>query len=191
MAENVAEHFDEPIRSFILKWGAQSLVQCAIMDGERFVGYLGLDDCTGPRTWTREQLSLLSTVTSFIGAFLIRKRKTDYEMSGRAEAVKALEESGIIVYAVDENMTVLYGNARFKRSFGMPDGKLTCHEMMMHREDACKNCPISVYKTCGSGMPVELARGESALLRRQRRCSGRRARLCGSPALNHPKRGGG
>lgn len=47
-----------------------SYIECAVMDGERFIGCVGFDDCQNPRTWTKEEHDILFAFAEIMRRFL-------------------------------------------------------------------------------------------------------------------------
>ncbi|WP_181995735.1 diguanylate cyclase [Clostridium sp. AM58-1XD] len=64
-------------RRFMESQNIKSILQCAIWEKGKFAGFIGFDDCTVSRRWTREQISVLSMVAKVIGTFLFKKRTED------------------------------------------------------------------------------------------------------------------
>ncbi|MCR0263093.1 diguanylate cyclase [[Clostridium] innocuum] len=54
--------------------GIHSTLQCAFYDREIFSGFVGFDECTGHRFWTREEISSLSLISQILAIFLKLKR---------------------------------------------------------------------------------------------------------------------
>jgi signal transduction histidine kinase/FixJ family two-component response regulator len=51
------------------------------------------------------------------------------------------EESPSYAVVVDRTMRIVEANRRFRSDFGPPEGR--CHELYMHRQSACPDCPAS------------------------------------------------
>ncbi len=47
-----------------------SYIQCAVMDGENFIGSVGFDDCKKARTWTKEEHEILFAFSEIMRRFL-------------------------------------------------------------------------------------------------------------------------
>ncbi len=45
-------------------------IQCAVMDGENFIGSVGFDDCKKARTWTKEEHEILFALSEIMRRFL-------------------------------------------------------------------------------------------------------------------------
>lgn len=54
--------------------GIHSTLQCAFYDNGIFSGFIGFDECTGTRFWTREEVSSLSLISQILATFLKLKR---------------------------------------------------------------------------------------------------------------------
>ncbi len=57
--------------------GVLALLQCAILDGGKFCGFVGFDDCAIHRLWTKEQINALCFVSRVLSVFLMKKRMQD------------------------------------------------------------------------------------------------------------------
>ena len=47
-----------------------SYIECAVMDGEKFIGGVGFDDCKISRTWTKEEHDILFAFAEIMRRFL-------------------------------------------------------------------------------------------------------------------------
>ena len=54
--------------------GIHSTLQCAFYDNGIFSGFIGFDECTGTRFWTKEEISSLSLISQILATFLKIKR---------------------------------------------------------------------------------------------------------------------
>jgi len=54
--------------------GVKSLLQCAIYDRGEFCGMIGFDECTLNRSWTHEQIDMLTILSQTIAMFLLKER---------------------------------------------------------------------------------------------------------------------
>lgn len=61
-------------REILSVQGIKSMLQCAIMDGGDFKGYIGFDECRSNRFWTQEQIDALVFISKVISVFLMRDR---------------------------------------------------------------------------------------------------------------------
>jgi len=65
---------DAPFKAILEPQNIKSMLQCAIMDRGVFRGYVGFDECTYNRLWTKEQLRQLEFMAEVLSVFLIRER---------------------------------------------------------------------------------------------------------------------
>lgn len=54
--------------------GIHSTLQCAFYDKGIFSGFIGFDECTGRRFWTKEEISSLTIISQLLATFLKIKR---------------------------------------------------------------------------------------------------------------------
>ena len=57
--------------------GIKSILLCAIRDHGVMRGYIGFDECSINRYWTREQVNMLSFFAEMLSVFLMKKRTED------------------------------------------------------------------------------------------------------------------
>lgn len=57
----------------------KSLLQCAVMDGDVFCGYVGFDECGENRFWTQEQIDTLTFIAEVLSTFILKKREEEHE----------------------------------------------------------------------------------------------------------------
>ena len=50
------------------------MLQCAILNGPAFRGFVGFDDCCKRRYWVRAEVETLSLISEIIGVFLLKRR---------------------------------------------------------------------------------------------------------------------
>ena len=60
----------EKSRAIFKRAEIRSYLECAIMDGEIFLGCVGFDDCQNPRTWTKTEYEVLQAFANVMRRFL-------------------------------------------------------------------------------------------------------------------------
>ncbi len=68
------------LRDILEPQGILSLLHCAIRDKGKFRGYVGFDDNSNVRLWTKEQIETLTLLSKIISIFLLK-----YRMQNKAE----------------------------------------------------------------------------------------------------------
>jgi hypothetical protein len=63
-----------PLRAVLEPQGIKSMLQCAIMDGNTFRGFVGFDECSANRMWTQGQIDLLDYLAEVLAVFLMKQR---------------------------------------------------------------------------------------------------------------------
>lgn len=122
--------------------GVRSLVQCAVRDKGKFVGFVGFDDCAVRRTWTQEQIDALTFISELLATFLLKKRAQDRTAAAAEDLRMALDNQNSWVYVIDpETFALHFINAKTLRT--VPDAKIgiRCHEAFFHRDTPCEWCP--------------------------------------------------
>lgn len=70
-----AEEFPELVGVWIKEAEVKSTWQCLIKEGEKTVGFIGFDECTGGEMWSQEQLNTLELTAKIINTFLVNSRQ--------------------------------------------------------------------------------------------------------------------
>lgn len=66
-------------REFLEKQNIKSMLHHAIYDGDKFMGFVGFDECKEKEySWVKEHQEILIFFSKVISAFLIKKKKSDF-----------------------------------------------------------------------------------------------------------------
>jgi putative two-component system response regulator len=60
-------------RNLLEPHGIRSMLCCSMMDGDVFRGFVGFDEYTSNRLWTRDQISALDLLSEVLAVFLVRQ----------------------------------------------------------------------------------------------------------------------
>ena len=79
--------------------GIESIVLCPIQLGNSFWGFVGFDDCRGPRRWNQAEIDTIRAMTGPFGGVIMRERasQTLRESNERLRAVFHGVQSGIFL----------------------------------------------------------------------------------------------
>ena len=130
---------------------AEAVLGCAFFDGEEFVGFIGLDS-TRKRRWTQGQISVLSFLSEWLSAALIKKRAQDSLANANQNLCSLLDAQNSWIYVVDpDTYTLKYINARAQRL--LPGAKVgtCCYETLFGRDTPCEGCPMKAKPACQTG----------------------------------------
>jgi len=123
--------------------GIRSLLQCSFYDNGTFSGFVGFDECTLNRSWTQEQIDLLSLLSQTVAIFLLKERSRQKTERMSANLQNVLNNQDAWVYVIDPNTFQLkYINQRTKNLAGdIPQGSL-CYKVLQNQDTPCRNCPV-------------------------------------------------
>ncbi len=133
------------LRDILEPQGIRSLLHCAIYDGNVFRGYVGIDDCTQTRMWTKEQINQLTFLSQLVSVFLLKKRAQDYTDALNNDLKNVLESQYAWIYVVEPDTYHLqFLNGKVTEI--APDAKhgAFCHKVLMGLDEPCPNCPIKM-----------------------------------------------
>lgn len=122
--------------------GILSLLQCAVRNNGKFVGYVGFDDCTVQRIWSQNQIDALTFISELISTFLLKKRAQDRALATADGLRMILDNQNSWIYVIDPDTFALqYINA--KTYAIAPESKvgMLCYEAFFNRTAPCEVCP--------------------------------------------------
>lgn len=123
--------------------GVRSTLQCAIRDRDVFCGFIGFDECTGMRLWTKEEVSLLTLISQLLSTFLQKKRVVDrdHQLAVRLNAILDVQDA--YIYAVrQDNYELLYLNDKTKELDSTAQVGMPCYHAFFGKDKPCETCPL-------------------------------------------------
>lgn len=124
--------------------GIRSTLQCAIQENNVFHGFVGFDECTGIRMWTKEEISILSLISQLLTTFLLKKRVTDRDQELVVRLNTILNTQDAYIYAIEKNThELLYLNHKTRELDPGAKTGMTCYGAFFARENPCDNCPLT------------------------------------------------
>lgn len=122
--------------------GICSTLQCALRDDDKFCGFVGFDECTGMRLWTKEEIGVLSLISQMLAIFLQKKRKDTKEYQLAIKLNTILDTQDAYIYVIDRNSyEILYTNHKMKELESSLSCR-KCYELFFNRHSVCDCCPI-------------------------------------------------
>lgn len=136
--------------------GIHSLLQCAIRNDGKFVGYVGFDDCRGKRIWTQAQIDVLAFLSELLSTFLLKKRAQDQALATAQDLQMLLDNQNSWIYVIDpDTYTLKYINAK---TYGIaPQARLgmRCYKAFFDRNEPCVTCPArNIRKNINQTMEI-------------------------------------
>lgn len=124
--------------------GIKSTLQCAIREQGNFCGFVGFDECTGKRLWTKEEVGMLSLIAQVLTTFLQVKRVTDRDRQLAVQLNTILDVQDAYIYAIKEKTyELLYLNQKTRELDPEARVGMTCYQAFFEQSKPCSNCPLS------------------------------------------------
>lgn len=124
--------------------GIRSTLQCAIQEKNAFHGFVGFDECTGTRMWTKEEIGTLSLISQLLTTFLLKKRVADRDQELVIRLNTILDTQDAYIYAIEkESHELLYLNHKTRELDPRVKPGMTCHEAFFGRKSPCDVCPVT------------------------------------------------
>ncbi len=142
------------LRDILEPQGIRSMLQCAIYDNGRFRGYVGLDENTKPRLWTKEQIDVLTFLSRIVSIFLVKHRNQEEMRKTVSNLRKVLNNQYAWVYIVDpETHRIRFFNEQTEHLIPDLTENAVCYRTFMNRDTPCESCLIRH----GKSMTIENA----------------------------------
>lgn len=125
--------------------GICSTLQCAMRSNNEFSGFVGFDECTGLRLWTKEEIGMLSLIAQILSMFLQKKRQFGNEQQLIVKLNTILDTQDAYLYAIDYNHTLLYMNRRMKNLDKRVKKGEKCYRTFFDQDRPCYNCPLKTH----------------------------------------------
>lgn len=123
--------------------GVRSTLQCAIRNGETFCGFVGFDECTGLRMWTKEEVAMLTLISQLLTTFLLAKRISERDHALMLRLNTILDAQDAFIYAIaKDTYELLYINQKTRKLDPLARTGMTCHQAFFDRDTPCIKCPL-------------------------------------------------
>ncbi len=126
--------------------GIKSMLHCAIRQNGSFRGYIGFDECTKQRLWTKEEIQLLSHFSEMLSAFLLHYREKE-QLHLQAQHLQNLLQS--CSYIVEpETHKLKYADDTILQHIPALELDAPCYKVLMNRQSPCSGCPLESLHAC-------------------------------------------
>ena len=140
-----------PHREILEKQGAKSVLQCSILDGDKFRGFVGFDEYRSNRFWTQEQVDALAYIAKILSTFLLKERNRRISEKYSRSVESILDYHPAFAYIVDHNShRLLYMNSTAQKAVDGNKVGCLCYDIICG-DSKCKECPIKDYEKNGEG----------------------------------------
>ncbi len=105
---------------------AQDVVTMAVVPiflGNEWWGFLGLDECRGPRKWDSGVVDLIESISRLIGLALKRKQENNHLSENKAKYKAAFETMSEAIIITDSNGLHINSNEAAKKLLGIEEGE--------------------------------------------------------------------
>lgn len=155
---NDVDNLNGDLKNLLKAQGICSILQCKILEGNEFRGFVGFDECSYNRMWTSDEVDTLTFISKTLSMFLLKMR-IQSKLEESLEVQKSvMDNMDIWAYVVDRNTyELLFINKKMLES--APDthvGDLCYKALWNNQNKQCRKCPMSCLKdgtdTCKSFM---------------------------------------
>ena len=150
---------NDALRGLLEQQGAKSVVRCVIVEGGKFRGFVGFNECRVKRFWTQEQVDALAFIAKVLSTFLLKERnKRLFENYSRSVAM-ILDSHPAFVYVVEaDTYKLLYMNKTVKEALGGDKTGQCCYDAICG-DNRHLDCPIKDFVEKGPGQYINVLAG--------------------------------
>ena len=147
----------EDLYNILAPQGIRAMLHCAIYDRGVFRGYIGFDDCTSNRLWTKEQIDALTFFSELLAVFLLKKRAQDETQRYADDLASVLDNQNAWIYVIDpDDCTLKFLNAKTRSLAPNAQIGMKCHQCLMGSDERCANCPaLNIREKKNSCITIE------------------------------------
>jgi len=131
------------LRDILEPQGIKSLLHCAIRDNGVFRGYIGFDECSTKRLWTKKQIQTLTFFSELLGVFLMKEqaqKATELKLDNLNTILDNQQNNWI--YVIDPNTYELqFLNAKLKATSARAEEGSICYKALRGLDAPCPGCP--------------------------------------------------
>lgn len=136
----------------------RSILQCKILEGDEFRGFVGFDECSYNRMWTSDEVNTLTFISKTLSMFLLKMRIQNKLEESLKIQKSVMDNMDIWAYVVDRNTyELLFINKKMLESAPNTHIGDLCYKAILNNQNKpCKKCPMRHLKdssdTCKSFM---------------------------------------
>jgi signal transduction histidine kinase len=149
---DVEEIPGEREKEILRSQGIRAVLAVPLFVGGRYFGFLGFDECRGPRLWLPEEVELLRTVARFLSIILERRRAEEALRAREAQYRQLSHEFHAVLDAIPDTlvlqspkMEILWANRGAALGVRREPRELLgrrCYEIWHGRDRPCDPCPV-------------------------------------------------
>lgn len=123
--------------------GICSTLQCAFWKGKQLAGFIGFDECTGLRLWTKEEVDILSLISQMMTIFLQKRRVMELNNEMGAQLHTILDSKDCCIYVIDQDsFELLYLSQKTKELRPRVQLGEFCYKALFGKDSICDFCPL-------------------------------------------------
>lgn len=120
-----------------------SFLHAGILSEGKRIGFVGFDDCRGPRIWTKQEHEVLKTFADVLGTFLMDQMRYDMVRKGYWHMQGVLNAMPQRIWVTSgKDGKVLYMNSATRRALAGPENgeERNCYKVMTDSNRPCVRC---------------------------------------------------
>lgn len=130
-------------REILEEQGICSTLQCAFWKGENLAGFIGFDECTGLRLWTKEEVDTLSLISQMMSIFLQKRRVMDWNSEMKLQLHTILDSNDSCIYVIQQDsFELLYLSQNTKELKPKVQLGEFCYKAFYGKDSICDFCPL-------------------------------------------------
>lgn len=130
-------------RKFFEMENIQAFLHSRIIDNGIPKGCVGFDECMNPRTWTTEEIDILTFISEMLTTFLRKNNIAKNVKKLESNSFEILHHIDSWIYVVDRyTYDLLFVNKKLNSDIAQHSVGNKCYKLFHNNETPCSNCPM-------------------------------------------------
>ena len=144
-----------------------SFLHAGIMSEGKRIGFVGFDDCRGPRIWTKREHEVLKTFADVLGTFLMDQMRYEMVRKGYWHMQGVLNAMPLKIWVTSaKDGKVLYMNSKTRKALAGPENgeERNCYKVVTDSNRPCVRCKyFKLRGNCPVGLRLKHDAGQKRI----------------------------
>lgn len=120
----------------------RSMLQCSFREDNHFKGFIGFDECSEKRLWTKSEVESLALIARILGLFMVKMRTNERQKRNLSMFESVINNRALWIYVINPTTyEILFLNQVIRERSAAVEGTI-CYKVLRDRNAPCPDCPM-------------------------------------------------